>query len=395
MASTISCDLAILGGGLAGGLLALALRQRHPAMDVRLVEAGTRIGGNHLWSFFGSDVAEADRPLVAPLVAHAWPGYDVAFPAHRRTLAQPYYSIESERLDAAVRSALPPHAVMTGRRVLAASPTAAVLADGDRVEAQGLIDARGPGDLSALELGWQKFVGREIKLEEPHGLDRPVVMDGTVPQLDGYRFMYVLPFRPKRVFLEDTYYSDGAELDAATLRERIDAYAAARGWATRRVDREEAGVLPVAMGGDFEAYWRSGGPGVAKLGMRAGLFHPTTGYSLPDAIRAARLIADRRDFTAAALHDATHALARRTWRQRRFYRLLDAMLFRAAEPAERYRVLERFYQLKPGLIGRFYAGQSTMTDKARILSGKPPVPVRRAVRALATARPSRPAGGVR
>jgi len=59
------------------------------------------------------------------------------------------------------------------------------------------------------------------------------------------------------------------------------------------------------------------------------------------------------------------------------------MLFRAAEPEERYRILERFYRLSPSLIGRFYAGRSTMTDKARILTGKPPVPIVRAVRAIA------------
>ena len=56
---------------------------------------------------------------------------------------------------------------------------------------------------------------------------------------------------------------------------------------------------------------------------------------------------------------------------RGFYRMLDRMLFKAAEPAERYRVLERFYPLDPQLIGRFYAGRSTMMDKARILTGKP------------------------
>jgi lycopene beta-cyclase len=66
--------------------------------------------------------------------------------------------------------------------------------------------------------------------------------------------------------------------------------------------------------------------------------------------------------------------------------MLDTMLFRAAEPEERYRVLERFYRLDPGLIGRFYAGTSTMKDKARVLVGKPPVPIGRAVRALMRAR---------
>ncbi len=58
------------------------------------------------------------------------------------------------------------------------------------------------------------------------------------------------------------------------------------------------------------------------------------------------------------------------------------MLFRAAEPAQRYRILERFYRLPEPLIGRFYAGQSTLLDRLRILLGKPPVPIGRAIKAM-------------
>jgi lycopene beta-cyclase len=162
----------------------------------------------------------------------------------------------------------------------------------------------------------------------------------------------------------------------------MDAWASARGIAVEAVVREEAGALPVAMGGDFEEYWRSGGNRVAKAGMRAGLFHPVTGYSLPDAVRLAAAIAAARDLSGPALHDLTYGYARRAWRRRGFYRMLSAMLFRAAEPAERYRILERFYRLDAGLISRFYAGQSSIYDRARVLAGKPPVPIGRAIAAI-------------
>lgn len=382
MASTITCDVAIVGGGLAGSLIALALHEKRPEMDVRIVEGGEILGGNHIWSFFGADVAEGDRWLVEALVCHAWPGYDVAFPAHSRGFDQPYHSIESERLDAVARAALPAEAILTGRRVSDCGPTAVTLADGDRIEAKGVIDARGAGDFSMLEVGWQKFVGREIEVPSGHGLERPIVMDATVTQHDGYRFVYCLPMSPTRVFVEDTYYSDTPGLDAAALHTRIDAYAADHGWTSEGVNaipREERGALPVAIGGDFDAYWRSGGAGVAKAGMRAGLFHPTTGYSLPDAVRLAVKIAEARDFSGAALHDLTYDYAKAAWEARGFYRMLSAMLFRAADPEARYKVLERFYRLRPGLIGRFYAARSTWADKARVLMGKPPVPFWRAV----------------
>ncbi|PNB53132.1 lycopene cyclase, partial [Pseudomonas sp. GW531-E2] len=75
-------------------------------------------------------------------------------------------------------------------------------------------------------------------------------------------------------------------------------------------------------------------------------------------------------------------------RARGFYRMLDKLLFRAAGPDERYRILERFYRLDPQLVRRFYAGQSTMMDKARILTGKPPVPITRALRAILGGKPA-------
>ncbi len=382
MPATIQCDVAIVGGGLSGGLIALALRRKRPDLDVRIIEGGSILGGNHLWSFFASDIAPADRWLVAPLISYGWTSYDIAFPAHGRTLNAAYYSIESERFDRVVREAMPDGGVIAGRKVLAAGARAVVMADGDRIEAGGVIDCRGPGDLAQLDLGWQKFVGREYALDEPHALKRPVIMDATVAQIDGYRFVYALPFAATRLFVEDTYYSDTADLDVAALGRRIEAWTTAHGVATQAVTREEVGVLPVAMGGDFESYWQSGGNRVAKAGMRAGLFHPVTGYTLPDAVRLASLITQSGDLSGAALHDLTHGHARKQWRRRGFYRMLAAMLFRAAEPGERYRILERFYRLDAGLIARFYAGQTNLFDQARLLTGKPPVPIGRAIAAI-------------
>ncbi len=388
MARAMTCDLAIIGGGLAGGLIALALATRRPEVNVLIVEAEAGIGGNHVWSFFGSDVAAADRWLIAPLICHGWQGYDIAFPRRRRQLAATYYSILSERLDAVVRAAVPPERVLTGRRAMALTPTSALLDDGTRIAARAVIDARGPADVSLLDLGWQKFVGQVVRLAAPHGLERPVVMDATVAQVDGYRFVYLLPLDAERLLIEDTYYSDTPDLDRAALAARIAHYAGTRGWTIAAIEREEAGVLPVALGGDFDAYWRSGGE-TAKAGVRAGLFHPTTGYSLPDAIRTALFVAGLDDPAALDLAERMRAFAERTWQARGFYRLLDRMLFRAADPTDRYKVLERFYGLDAGLVGRFYAARSTAIDKLRILSGKPPVPLGRALRVLREPRGAR------
>jgi lycopene beta-cyclase len=362
-------------------LIALALAERRPQLRVALVERA-ELGGNRIWSHFGSDVDTRDAWLVEPLVSYRWSSYDVAFPQFSRELHASYRSITSDRLAEVLRERLPATAFVTGD-VVSARPDRLELADGRTLRAAAVVDARGPGDLAQLELGYQKFVGQVLHLSRPHGVRRPVVMDATLDQPDGYRFVYLLPLTPTEIFVEDTYYSESPTLDQPVLIQRIADYAAARGWPVDAVSRSESGVLPVVLGGDFERYWSSTGEDLGKAGMRAGLFHPTTGYSLPDAIRLASLVAGATDLSHSALLRLTHDHAARTWGSRGFYRLLDTMLFRAAAPEQRYRVLQRFYRLDPALVQRFYAAESTRADRLRILAGRPPVPVHRAVRAIA------------
>ncbi len=373
-------DLIILGGGLAGGLAALALSARRPGLKLLLVEPQAHLGGNHLWSFFGSDIAAADMSLVEPLIAHRWSGYEVRFPAHLRHVEQPYRTIASERLDGALRAALAPEAIIHAAATKA-SPNEVTLDDGRVFAATAVLDTRG---LSAapdgLACGWQKFCGQLLAVPAGHGLDHPVVMDALVDQADGYRFVYCLPFSPTEVFVEDTYYSGQPDLDLDQLARRIAAYAAAQRWQVAAISREENGVLPVVMGGDFDTFWPANDD-LARGGVRAGLFHPLTSYSLPDAVRFAAWMASAVPLDHR-LGAVTRARALDHWQRGRFDRMLAKMLFKAADPPQRYRILERFYRLPAPLIERFYAGQSTLADRLRILAGRPPVSVARAIAAL-------------
>lgn len=390
-------DIAIVGGGLAGGLIALALARLRPDLRLVLIEGGARFGGNHFWSFFASDIAPDQFWLVEPLVAARWQGYEVRFPAHARTLSSAYHTATSERLDAALRAALPADALLTATRVTQVSQTQVTLADGTVLRAGGVIDARGGGGLPHMAGGWQKFVGQMLKLDAPHGLAHPIVMDATVDQIDGYRFVYCLPFSQTEVFVEDTYYADDPGLDLPALRGRITAYAAAQGWRVGEVTREETGVLPVIGAGDFAAFWPdpAGAGGAARAGARAALVHPLTSYSLPDAVRFARHLAGQANLSGAALASASYGWAGSHWRRGSFYRMLTKMLFGAAEPPLRYRMLERFYRLSEPLIERFYAGRSTTLDRVRILAGRPPVPIGAAMASLSGGgRPLAPLGHV-
>lgn len=377
MRGALCCDIAIVGGGLAGGLAVLALRRARPELDVRLIEPGP-IGGNHIWSFFDGDMSAAGLALLKPLIAQRWESYDVIFPAYRRHIAMAYNSITGERLGQAVEAALPSGAWLR-QTAMRATPMMVELGDGTALTARHVLDARGFDAVSALRCGWQKFVGQALKIAGGHGLTAATVMDASVAQIDGYRFIYCLPLDEETLFVEDTYYSDDAALDRVTVAGRIATYAEARGWQVSEISREESGVLPVVMAGDFEALWPKG-DALGRIGVRAGSFHATTGYSLPFAVETALALPELLDGNDVG--GALRARAKAHWRQQRFYRLLSTMLFRAAEPDKRYPIFQRFYRLSPGLVARFYAGRSHPGDKMRILAGKPPVPVGRAIAAI-------------
>lgn len=377
--SVSRADVVLVGGGLANGLIALRLRAVRPELKIVILERDARLGGQHTWSHFATDVSPAIAAWLAPLIAHRWDGYEVRFPGHARSLTTPYASITSDRFHEVVAAAVG-DGVLCGQAVQAIGDDRVTHGAGDTIEAPCVIDGRGPAPSPHLVLGWQKFLGQELELAAPHGLTRPTVMDATVDQLDGYRFLYTLPLSPTRLLVEDTRYSDGEALDRAALAADIAAYAVSQGWRIKALVREEVGVLPIALAGDIDAHWRAAA--TAQVGLRAALFHPVTGYSLPDAARLADEIANLPVLTTATVRACVEARSKQRWAQRAYYRLLNRMLFRAAEPGRRYGVLERFYRLSQGLVERFYAGRITLADKARILIGKPPVPIAAAMAVL-------------
>ncbi|MEX6505184.1 lycopene beta-cyclase CrtY [Jiella sp. M17.18] len=374
-------DVAFVGGGLASGLAAYRLRQKRPELSLAVFEADDRLGGNHTWSFHDGDLTAAEHAWLAPFLAYRWSANEVRFPHRRRKMATGYASVSSERFRAVLEPALGA-AVITDARAEAVKPRSVTLADGRTVRAGCVIDGRGHRPSRHLRLGFQKFLGQEIELAAPHGLMNPIIMDATVTQADGYRFVYVLPMSATRLLVEDTYYADGAELDRDRLRGAIGDYLGAHGWRAETIVREEHGVLPIAIDGDIDAFWAEK-DGVPAIGLAAGLFHPTTGYSLPDAVRLADRLSALADLSAAAVFAETRRHSIETWQARGFFRMLNRLLFFAGVSSKRYKILQHFYRLPDPVIARFYAAKLTLPDKARILTGKPPVPFGNAIRVLA------------
>jgi lycopene beta-cyclase len=367
-------DVVFAGGGLAAGLCALALRQRWPRLRLALCEGGANLGGNHTWSFFASDVGAWAQALLQPMVIAQWDSVEVAFPDHRRRLPGRYCTISSAAFDQTVRPvfAAPGSELLLGQRAVRVSAHEVELEDGRCLRGKLICDGRGPGAPPRWpeNQGFQKFVGLELEVDPVaasagFATDRALLMDATVAQDDGFRFVYVLPLSRTRLLVEDTYYADQPAINRPLLRARVHAYLAQRGIRVQRIVREESGALPLPWSDD--SLPPLGSP--LRLGARGGWFHPTTGYSLPQAAQVAQVLATC-DLGRAPAALAT--LFARVQRQAGFARRLNRLLFRAGPADARWHIFSRFYRLPLPSIARFHRLETTAWDRARILLGRPP-----------------------
>jgi lycopene beta-cyclase len=371
--------LVLVGGGLQNALVALAILRKDPGADLLLLEREGHLGGNHTWCFHASDLPPAIAPVLDDLIVRSWPGHTVAFQNLTRILDTPYAAISSARLDSVLTAAL---RAGSRRRLLLETPVVqsgsrwVVTADGARIDADRVLDARGPPATGGS--AFQKFLGLELRLSSPWRRRLPSVMDARADQRDGFRFLYTLPFSADRVLVEDTSYSEQPDLDVEGLRKGILAHVREHGSEVEEVLREERGVLPLPLVPFSPAV-----EPVLQGGYAGGWFHPTTGYSFPAAARLAALMAE--SWPDSPSRPSLLRLRTELTAQIRFFTRLNRLLFEACSPAERWKILERFYRLPAETIVRFYAMRTTRMDRARILLGRPPgrLAWRKALRVLA------------
>ena len=183
------------------------------------------------------------------------------------------------------------------------------------------------------------------------------------------------------MLIEDTYYSDDPVLDCDLLCKLVHDYASEKEWQIARITREESGTLPVVLDGQLDMVWPRQDQ-QARSGMRSGMFHQTTGYSLPFAARAADMLAKLDNLTTDRASHQLRQSASQSWDDQGYFRLLNRLLFIAAKGHERRQIFERFYRLNDGLIERFYAANLRASDKLRIVSGRPPIAIGTALGAL-------------
>lgn len=377
----LKSDVVIVGGGLAGSLAALRLAVAKPDLHVVLVEANDRLGGTRTWNFRESDL---DNPgsieWLRPMISKTWEGSSLQFPRMQRTLGGRWHSIRSEDLHKYVMEKMGDRVLLKAKGVRI-SESHVELENDHILAARCILDARGSVDpLPEGVYGYRKTLSLDVKLEGPHGLAEPVLIDANCPQLDGLRFFQLFPWDEKRLMVAETFYSDTPELNRERIVRSIRSFIERRGWKMVDQGREEMLATPIPMTSNYLTKSQGGDP--LPIGMRGGYFHATTGRSLPDSVRIAEFIAQIDDLTTQSARDRLMKF-RRSWMTRqRFYRLLNRWLFYASEPSLRYTVLQHFYQQPTEVLERFESGRTSWSDRMRMLTAKPPVPFDRAFRSF-------------
>ena len=383
LVKTIKTQILIAGGGLASCLLAFRIKSLSSDFDFLVVEKDNQLGGNHNWSFHTTDISNSQLEWLSPLITNRWYQHDVVFPSHSRTINGGYNTISSIDMHKKLMPLIDSH-VLFNSSIKYLDNKSAKLDDGTLVEADIVIDAMGYSPLDDISIAYQKFVGIEIDLNESHNIERPILMDASVEQTDGYRFIYTLPFTDKRLLIEDTRYSDTMHIDEEEYLAEIIKYMASKGWHDYKIINREKGVLPIILNGNCSHFIDKG---IGVIGMKALLCHPTTGYSLPHAVMTTDLITNKIFNKSNEITDDIHRYSIQSWKRDEFFRILNRMLFWGCEPSARYKILQSFYMLPESLIAKFYSREYSFVEKIRMMVGmmdgfKPPIKISNAIKAI-------------
>ena len=249
-----------------------------------------------------------------------------------------------------------------------------------------MIDARGPGRLRRARPRLA-----EVRRPRPIASPRRTALDAAdhhgrqVDQADGYRFVYCLPFADDRAVGRGHLLFDRRRARPAT-RSAGGSTTYARGAGLATSPSSTARRRACCRSCSAATSTRSGRPASRsrRLGLRGGFFHPDhrlfaarrgrappmllAGAERPVGARAARPVRApmRRGCGGSAASTACSTACCSAPPRRTSATACSSISTGCPTP----------------LIARFYAGRSTALDKLRILSGRPPVPLGRALAAL-------------
>ena len=388
-----SYDYLLVGGGAAGLSLAyhLAREPRLAGQRVLLIEPAVKDQNDRTWSYWAAEPGPFDH-----LARGEWRRLAFRAPGFERVLELENYryrTIQGIDFYRCVLTELQANAqqfTLLPGEVAALAETSggveATLTDGRCYRARYAFDSRPPAiepqpDKYRYQL--QHFVGWEVETTTD-AFDPAVVefMDFRGEQQHEARFLYVLPFGPRRALVEYTLFS-AHPLPQAEYETAIAEYLQrTKDLAPNqyRVAATEVGAIPMT---DHPLPTRAG-ERIIHLGTRGGRAKPSTGYAFQRIqAQSARLVAA----LAATGHPPADPTGDR-WQFRLFDTLLLDIMQRRGESTRD--IFRQLFERNPvERILRFLDEKTSWSDNLRVLNSVAPGPFLLSITHVLRGRPGR------
>lgn len=369
-------DHALVGAGVAGLHLATELAARFPDARIALVDPG-----------FGDLAARTlgfwceGRPPLEDAVERSWSRIRIA--SEGRTIeraldAHRYHVIRGVRLRDACLARLAAHGGV--HLHLGAAARVESREDGVRVEGPGGLDLRArwafdsrvdleavPADPSRHVVLSQRFLGWEIEADhDAFDAEVATLFDFRTPTTErDVRFVYVLPFTPRRALVELVTLRPGGEREAlgGYLRDVL-------GLERYDVLRVEHGTSPLT----DAVFPRRAGARHLRIGVAGGRLKPSSGYAFTRIVEDSAAIV-----RSLAAHGHPFDGLPETPEA---FRMLDGVFLRVMrrEPARMPHVFLRLFERNPpSRVLRFLDERVGLDDVLALGSSLPPGPFARAL----------------
>jgi len=386
-------DYLLVGGGAAGLSLAhhLAQEPRLAGKRVLLIEPEAKDQNDRTWSFWADEPTPFDGLAVGEWdrIAFRSPGFERVFDLgqyrYRTIRGLDFYQFVHQALAARPVQ----FTVLRGRAATLENTPAGVRVrteSGEEFTARYAFDSRPPAiEFQPAKYRYllQHFVGWEIETTrevfDPNAME---FMDFRGAQQHEARFIYVLPFGPRRALVEYTLFSAQVLAKEEYEAHIIDYLSNKLGLAEAdyRITAEEVGAIPMT---DHPLPARVGAH-IINLGTRAGRAKPSTGYAFRRIqAQSARLVA-----ALAATGQPPADPTGDRWQFRLFDTLLlDIMQRRGETTRDLFRQL--FERNPVGRIFRFLDEKTNWADNLRIMNSVSPGPFMRSIGHVLRGRPGR------
>lgn len=370
--------IALVGAGLAGSSLALALLWRGFRGQVTLFDSRTDFSREQRWCSWG--------PLPEPLsdlTDASWPAWKVICGSKRvlcRLPERPYLHLYAPRFFNYAHQQLekaPGFALNLGVAVHIIEEKrdrVRLQTDAGELEADFVFDSRPTGQAggspphpSDQAILYQSFRGWVLELgQRCLETGALTLMDFNTTQGNGISFIYVLPFSADRALVESTSLSqqpDSKEEHVARIRDYLERL----GVREYLVSAEEWGLLPMTT----TSLPNRPGRKWVRIGQAGGALRPSSGYTLVNALRQSQAIAD-------ALIEGRAPRSRPISRKYMIFDDIFLEVLRTSPELVREGLVNMFERIREDAVVRFLSSESSFADDARLVAALPKTPFARA-----------------